>query len=178
MSFWLFVLSQGFNRRKRSLTLLFIDADAELAQLLANPRFMAEPVFSREHYLLHVTSGIFGHFLRLTNHPPAAIKQTREMYRDEYCLCVKTGIFVAWGFDLDQVGQTDGNGREAYIQKARPPKIPVTLSTQIQEQVLGRDVVRIQLEPDVTTPGSPPKAQIVQLKDIGWYVAALVLPAP
>ena len=140
---------------------------------------MAEPVFAREHYLIHVTSGIFGHFLRLTNHPPpAAIKQIREMYRDEYSLCVKTGIFVAWGFDLDRAGKTGGNGRETYIKKARPPQIPVTASTQIQEQVMGRDVVRIRVGPDVATPGSPPEAQIVQLKDIGWYVAALVLPTP
>jgi hypothetical protein len=144
--------------------------------LLANPRIMAEPVFSREHYLNHVTCGIFGHFLRHTNHPPAAIKLIREMYRDDCSLCVKTGIFVAWGFDLDRAGQAGGNGRETFIQKARPPEIPIASSTQIQEQVLGRDVVRIQVKPAVTTLKSPPEAQIIQSKDIGWYVAALILP--
>jgi len=146
--------------------------------MLANPRFMAEPVFSREHYLIHITCGMLGDFLRLARQPAPAFNQIREMYRDEHSICVKTGIFVAWGFDLGPADAAGANGRETFIQKARPPEIPVASSTQILEQVLGRDVVRIQVEPDATAPQSPPGAKIVQQKDIGWYVAGLVLPTP
>jgi hypothetical protein len=155
-----------------------INPDPELARMLAQPRFMPEPVFTRAQYLAQVTCGMFGNFLRVTNQPAEIFKQIQEMYRDDQGLCVKAGMFIAWGFDLGQPGVPVSKGREGFVHKAKPPTIKVTggSSAEILEQVFHRDVVRIQVEPDAFAPKPPPGAQIVQLKDIGWYAARLVMP--
>jgi hypothetical protein len=87
-------------------------------------------------------------------------------------------MFVAWTYDLDVEGPPGQSGRELFCARAKLPIINIvnTNSSELKEQVLGRRVLRIQVEPDDNTPKSPPGAQIVRLKNLGWYAAGLVPP--
>lgn len=154
-----------------------MSADAELEKMLAKPHFMAEPVFHREQYLMQVTCGRFGQFLRQIKQPAQVFQSLQQMHSDAYSFCAKAGLFIAWGIDLDAF-MMEKSGRDMFIAKAKPPQFDIIPNTtgQIVEQVMDRDVLRIQAQPEANAPKPPPGAAFARIKNIGWYAAALIMP--
>jgi hypothetical protein len=151
-------------------------ADPEMEKMLANPEFLAEPVFSRDLYLAQVANGLFGHLLRLAKVPPEAFKQVQQAHADSNSICMKLGTLVAWTYELEAKGPSGQSGSDLFIARAKLPQPGAASapSPQIREHLIGRRVLRIQVE----SPKHPPtkEYQICDIKNIGWYGAALVLP--
>ena len=156
--------------------------DAELEQMLAKPEFMAQPIFSKERYLAECAHGLMGFYLRALNQPPEVFQEVRQAHIDACCQCLqvrplfngKKLAVVGWTFDLDAQQST----REAFKERARFPLVGMMHNQPrgIMEQVMVRRVLRIQVEPETSSPNAPPGTQIVRIKDLGWFAAGLVGP--
>ena len=85
---------------------------------------------------------------------------------------------VGWVYDLELKGPHNLNGLELFSARSRVLSINGIGSdpNSFKEKVLGRKVLRIQVEPNASTPKAPLGTQFAQLRNLGWYVAALVPP--
>jgi hypothetical protein len=158
--------------------------DPELDRLLAQPEFLTEPVFSQQLYLAEVAHGLFGHFLRALKQGEDVFKTVQQAHADSNSNCLKAMaaigdqkcIMVGWTFDLDSQGPQAQSGRGLFTTRSKPSHSVVPTATEIREHVLGRRVLRIQVassDPNAKLPG---EYQVCQLKNIGWYGAALIMP--
>jgi hypothetical protein len=164
--------------------------DPATAQMLAQPEFLTEPVFSKEHFLAQAAASLLGQYLVLTKNAPNASQQVQQAYADSNSNCLKVtlgadsgkpAVLVAWTYDLDARGPDGALGRDVWVERSNKPDKPVVNSTtnRLLEQVLWRRVVRIQVASDKKHPqplGDGDDYQICQLKNLGWYIAGLVPP--
>ena len=151
--------------------------DPEMEKLLAKPEFLSDPVFSKDQYLTQVAHGMFGHFLRLAKVPPEAFKQVQQAYADSNSICLKFATLVAWTYELEAKGPDGKTGSDLFIARAKLPVAGAAAvpSGGIQECVIGRRVVRIQVESAAHPPTSK-EYQVCDVKNVGWYGAILILP--
>jgi hypothetical protein len=154
------------------------EIDLEMAAMLAEPEFLAEPVFRKDSFLKLVADDLLGDFLRGINQSaedaqvwePHAVA-SRHSFMANVSIAGKKRVALVWTYDLDVDG---GAGYDGYVARAQKPINEITIDTPsrcLEEVVINRRVVRIRVEAGGSAITSPPGSQIVKLKNIGWFAA-------
>lgn len=148
----------------------------DLAELLAKPTLVPDPVFPKEGYLEAFGGAAFRQLLVQFDNPKL-VEHIQLMNTNQQIAMFSADGFGFWAIDLDAHSERGVSGRDEFIARVkvpirRPP--PSMAAFAVEQHILARGVAKIQIEDEPPVPGL---YQICRVKVVGWYLAALVSPA-
>lgn len=149
--------------------------ETPLADLLAKPFFVVDPVFPKSGYLAAYAHVAFRQILTNSN-LTELIGQIQVSSSTDQMVMLMARSQGFWAIDLDIASPRGVTGREEFVGRVRDPirRPPPEVATIVAEQhILARGVSKIQIEGKPVANGG---AMICPVKTIGWYYANILFP--
>ena len=148
-------------------------AAKRLADMLAKPPLLPDPVFPKKNYLQAFSAGFFQMLLKQWQ-KPELIPQITPSGSTRQMVMLRVGFLAFWTFDFEEKSDRGVSGRDEFLDRVkepirRPP--PEIAAFTMEQHLLSHGVLQIQTADGPSLPG---EYQVCKLKTIGWYSAQLV----